>query len=73
MHGRNSAQHDAVRDELSQMVVQNGVTDTAVVETQLAIADGSTYDADVVYFDQSSRARVILEVSIVNLVRHFTR
>ena len=39
--------------------VQNGVTD--------ATADGRTYDADVVYFDPSSRARVILEVSIVTI------
>ena len=49
------------------MVVQNGVTDAAVVETRLAAADGRTYDADVVYFDPSSRARVILEVSIVTI------
>ena len=32
--GRNSAPHDAVRDVLSHFVVQNGVTDAAVVETQ---------------------------------------
>ena len=38
-----------------------------VVETRLLAADGSTYDADVVYFDPSSRARVILEVSIVTI------
>ena len=63
--GRNSAPHDAVRDVLSHLVVQTGVTDAAVVETRLAVADGRTYDADVVYFDPSSRARVILEVSIV--------
>ena len=49
--GRNTAPHDAVRDVLSHLVVQNGVTDAAVVETRLAAADGSTYDADVVYFD----------------------
>ena len=49
--GRNSAPHDAVRDVLSLLVVQNGVTDAAVVETRLAAADGRTYDADVVYFD----------------------
>ena len=35
--------------------------------TRLAVADGSIYDADVVYFDPSSRARVILEVSIVTI------
>ena len=74
--GRNSAPHDAVRDVLSHLVVQNSVTDAAVVETRLAAADGRTYDADVVYFDPSSRARVILEVSIVtigNRVRYLTR
>ena len=65
--GRNSAQHDAGRDVLSHLMVQNGATDAAVVETRLVAADGSTYDADVVYFDQSSRARVILEVSIVTI------
>ena len=57
--GRNSAPHDAVRDVLSYLVVQIGVTDTALVETHLTAADGST-DADVVFFDPSSRARVIL-------------
>ena len=66
--GRNSAPHDAVRDVLSHLgVVQKGVTDTAVVETWLAAADGRTYDADVVYFDPSSRPRAILEVSIVTI------
>ncbi len=30
-------------------------------------ADGSTFDADVVFFDPSSRARVVLEVSIVTI------
>ena len=63
--GRNSAPHDAVRDALSHLVVQNGVTDAAVVETRLTAEDGSTFDADLVFFDTSSRARVILEVSIV--------
>ena len=56
--GRNSAPHDAVRDALSHLVVQNGVTDAAVVETRLTAADGSTFDADVVFFDPFSRARV---------------
>ena len=65
---RNSAPHDAVRDVLSHLVVQNGVNDAAVVETLLAAADRRTYDADVVYFDPSSRARVIVEVSIVTVV-----
>jgi len=65
---RNSAPHDAVRDVLSHLVVQNGVTDAAVVETRLTAVDGSTFDADVVFFDPSSRARVILEVSIVTIV-----
>jgi hypothetical protein len=49
-------------------LVQNGVTDAAVVETtRLTAADGGTFDADVVNFDPSSRARVILEVSIVTI------
>ncbi len=65
--GLNSAPHDAVRDVLSHLVVQNGVTDAAVVKTRLAAADVRTYDADVVYLDPSSRARVILEVSIVTI------
>ncbi len=55
----------AVCNVLSHLMVQNGVTDAAVVEIWLAAADGSTYDADVVHFDPSSRAKVILEVSIV--------
>ena len=63
---RYQAPHDAVRDVLSHLVVQNGVTDAAVVP-RLVAADGRTYDADVVYFDPSSRARVILEVSIVTI------
>ena len=37
------------------------------METHLTAADGSTFDADVVFFDPSSRARVILEVSIVTI------
>ena len=65
--GRNSAPHDAVRDALSHLVVQNGITDAAVVETLLTAGDGSTFDADVFFFDPSSRARVILEVSIVTI------
>jgi hypothetical protein len=65
--GRNSAPYDAVRGVLSHLMVQDGVTDAAVVETRLAAADGRTYDADVVYFDPSSMARVILEVSIVTI------
>jgi len=65
--GRNSAPHNAIRDLLSHLVVQNGVTDAAVVETRLTAADGGTFDADVVFFDPSSRARVILEVSIVTI------
>ena len=64
---RNSAPHDAARDELSHLVVQNGVTDAAVVETRLTAADGGSFDADVVFFDPSSRAWVVLEVSIVTI------
>ena len=42
-------------------------THAAVVETSLTAADGSTFDADVVFFDPSFRARVVLEVSIVTI------
>ena len=44
-----------------------GATDAAVVEKRLAAADGRTCDADVVYFDPSSRAKVILEISILTI------
>jgi hypothetical protein len=50
--------HDAVRDVLSYLVVQNGVTDAAAVETRLTAAYGGTFDADLVFFDPSSRERV---------------
>ncbi len=49
------------------MLVQHGVTNAAGVETRLTAGDGGTFDADVVYFDPFSRARVILEVSIVTI------
>ena len=65
--GRNSDPHDTARDALLHLVVQNDVTDGAVVETRLTAADGGTFNADVVFFDPSSRARVILEVSIVTI------
>ena len=48
---RRDAPQDAVLDVLSHLVVQNGVTDAAVVETRLTAAYGSTFDADVVFFD----------------------
>ena len=60
--GRNSAPHDV----LSHLVVQNGVPNAAVVETRLTAADESIFDADVVFFDLSSGARVIL-VSIFTI------
>jgi len=44
--GRNSATHDAVRDMLSHLVAENGVTDAAVVETQLTVAYGGPFDTD---------------------------
>ncbi len=62
-----SALHNEVRDVLSHLVVQNGVTDAAVVETRLATADGRNYVADVVYFDPFSKASVILEFSTVTI------
>ena len=49
------------------LVVQNGVTNAAVVETRLTAADESAFDADFVFFDPSSRARFILEVPIVTI------
>ena len=49
------------------MIKTGSVTDAAVVETRLTAADGGTFDADVVFFDPSSRARVVLEVSIVTM------
>jgi hypothetical protein len=55
--GRNSA-HDAVRNVLSHLVVQNGATDAA---------NADAYDADVGNFNPSSWARVILEVSVVTI------
>ena len=64
--GPNLAPHDAIGNVLSHLVVQNGVTDAAVVETRLTAADGG-FDADLVFFDPSSRARIILEVSIVTI------
>ena len=38
-----------------------------MVETRLTATDGGTFDADAVFFDPSSRARIILEVSIVTI------
>ena len=61
---RNSAPHDAVRDVLSHLLM---VQNVVAVVTRLAAADGSSHDADVVYFDPSSRARVVLEVSIITI------
>ncbi len=44
-----------------------------MVETRLTAADGGTFDADVVYFDPSSRARVILksQSSLSGLKHHW--
>jgi len=65
--GRNSAQHNAVRDVLAHLVVENGVTNAALVQTRLTAAHGFTFDANAVFFDPSSGVRVILEVSIVTI------
>ena len=62
--GRNSAPHDAVRDALSHLVVQNGVTDAAAHSCR---RKSLPFDADVILFDPFSRTRVILEVSIVTI------
>ena len=67
MLGRGKAPHNAVRDALMHMVVQCGVTDAAVVETPVTSADGSSTVADVVYLDNLSGQRVILEVSVVTM------
>ncbi len=48
-------QNRIILHALSHLVVQNGVTDAAVVETRLTAADGGTFDADVVFFDPSWR------------------
>ena len=40
-----------------------------MVETGLTSADGVTFDTDVIFFDPSSRARVILEVSIITILK----
>jgi hypothetical protein len=65
--GRKSDPHDVVRVVLSHLVIQNCFTDAAVVETRLAAADRGTFDASVVFYNPSSWARVILEVSIVTI------
>ena len=58
---------NAVRDDaLSHLVVQNGVTDAAVVETRLTAADEGTFDADVV-FKRSLLQGEVLVVSIVTI------
>jgi hypothetical protein len=65
--GRNSAPHDALRDVVAHMVTCCGITDAAVVESPVTAADGTSFDADVVYVDNFSGQRVILEVSIVTV------
>ena len=67
MLGRNSAPHDAVRDVLAHMVKNCGITDAAVVESPVEAADGDSTVADVVYVDNVSGKRVILEVSVVTV------
>jgi hypothetical protein len=67
MLGRNSAPHNAVRDALAHMVKHCGITDVAVVESPVQAADGDSTVADVVYIDNASGRRVILEVSIVSV------
>jgi hypothetical protein len=44
-----------------------GITDAAVVESPVAAADGDSTVADVVYVDNVSGKRVILEVSVVTV------
>ena len=67
MLGRGKAPHNAVRDALMHVVVQCGMTDAAVVETPVTSTDGSSTVADVVYLDNLSGQRVILEVSVVTI------
>ena len=67
MLGRGKAPPNAVRDALMHMVVQCGMADAAVVETPVTSADGSSTVADVVYLDNFSGQRVILEVSVATL------
>ena len=67
MLGRNSAPHNAVRDCLKHMAEQLGLTDQAIIETPISSSDGTTVNADVLYFDRASGNRVVLEVSIVSM------
>ena len=67
MLGRSSAPQNAVRDVLAHMVKHCGITDGAVVESPVEPADGDSTVADVVYVDNVSGKRVILEVSVVTV------
>ena len=67
MLGLGKAPHNAVRDALMHMVVQCGMAEAAVVETPVTSADGSSTVADVVFLDNLSGQRVILEVSVVTI------
>jgi hypothetical protein len=67
MLGRNLAPHNAVRDVLAHMVNNCAITDAAVVESPVTSADGDSTVADVVYVDNVSGKRVILEVSVVTV------
>ena len=64
--GGHIARHNAVRDVLSHMVKLLGLTDAAVVETPVSASDGSVMNADVVYIDNASNKRVILEVAVLS-------
>jgi len=67
MLGRNSRPHNEVRDILTHMLRQCGVTDAAVTESTVFDRGGSGFDTDVTYLDPMTGKRVILEVSIVSL------
>ena len=43
-----------------------GLTDASVVETPVTASDGSAVNADVVYVDNASGKRVILEVAVLS-------
>jgi hypothetical protein len=49
------------------MVVKCGLADAAVLETPVAAASGESTVADMVYFDDSTGHRIILEVSVATV------
>jgi len=65
--GGHTARHNAVRDVLAHMTKLLGLTDASVVETPVTASDGNAMNADVVYVDNASGKRVILEVAVLSV------